>query len=87
MASFRTTNLRVNGFFAYWEQKVFREYNGLIEQINNFYDQKYFQKNDDFREVLELKIFKNFFYLLILGLILAFLVYLIEFAIIKFLKI
>lgn len=75
---FRTNELQTNGFFVYWERKVFWKYNGIIEGINSYSKEKNVQNNNHFRDGLNLNKLKTFFDLLMFGIILAVFVFIIE---------
>ncbi len=71
----RTFILQNNGFFVYWERKVFQKYKGLLDEINCFHN---IRDNNDIREGLNLSNFDSFFYLLIFGLIASIFLYFYE---------
>ncbi len=63
-----------NGFFVYWERKVFQKYKGLLDEINCFHN----IRDNNIREGLNLSNFDSFFYLLIFGLIASIFLYFYE---------
>ncbi len=68
--------MQSNGFFVYWERKVFQKYKGLLDDINCF--QNNIKDNNNSREDLNLSNFDSFFYLLIFGLFISIFLYFYE---------